>query len=399
MAGKKIGIVLALDGERQFSQGVSNAKKESAMLNSELKKLSTEYKGNANSLEFLTKKQENLSKQTESYQKRAESAKKGLENAQKVSQKAAQRYEELSKALKEAEKAQENMQKSGKDGTKEYQQQSKEVESLQKAVEKQGLECQKCEGKVSDWSKKVSDAENDIEKNNQALKRNEKYLQEAQNATDKCAKSINEYGKETTTVITTTKEFGENLKEGFGEALAAKGLELAGEAISAIGDKAKEAAEYVVEVGSSFEAGMSEVAAISGATGSELEALENKAKELGSSTKFSATEAASAMTNMSLAGWSVDQTLSGIDGVMQLAAASGMDLADASQIVTDNISSFGLKAADAAKIADMMAYAQANSSTTAAELGEMFGIPAATVRSRMLNARRRLQKYYPEIKR
>lgn len=372
MAGKKIGIVLALDGERQFSQGVSNAKKESAMLNSELKKLSTEYKGNANSLEFLTKKQENLSKQTESYQKRAESAKKGLENAQKVSQKAAQRYEELSKALKEAEKAQENMQKSGKDGTKEYQQQSKEVESLQKAVEKQGLECQKCEGKVSDWSKKVSDAENDIEKNNQALKQNEKYLQEAQNATDNCAKSINEYGKETTTVITTTKEFGESLKEGFGEALAAKGLELAGEAISAIGDKAKEAAEYVVEVGSSFEAGMSEVEAISGATGSELEALENKAKSLGSSTKFSATEAANAMTNMSLAGWSVNQTLSGIDGVLQLAAASNMDLADASQVVTDNISTFNLEASQSTHLADMMAYAQANSSTTAAELGEAY---------------------------
>lgn len=372
MAGKKIGIVLALDGERQFSQGVSNAKKESAMLNSELKKLSTEYKGNANSLEFLTKKQENLSKQTESYQKRAESAKKGLENAQKVSQKAAQRYEELSKALKDAEKAQGNMQKSGKDGTKEYQLQSKEVESLQKAVEKQGLECQKCEGKVSDWSKKVSDAENDIEKNNQALKQNEKYLQEAQNATDKCAKSINEYGKETTTVITTTKEFGESLKEGFGEALAAKGLELAGEAISAIGDKAKEAAEYVVEVGSSFEAGMSEVEAISGATGSELEALENKAKSLGSSTKFSATEAANAMTNMSLAGWSVNQTLSGIDGVLQLAAASNMDLADASQIVTDNISTFNLEASQSTHLADMMAYAQANSSTTAAELGEAY---------------------------
>lgn len=372
MAGKKIGIVLALDGERQFSQGVSNAKKESAMLNSELKKLSTEYKENANSLEFLTKKQENLSKQTESYQKRADSAKKGLENAQKVSQKAAQRYEELSKALKEAEKAQENMQKSGKDGTKEYQQQSKEVESLQKAVEKQGLECQKCEGKVSDWSKRVSDAENDIEKNNQALKQNEKYLQEAQNATDKCAKSINEYGKETTTVITTTKEFGESLKEGFGEALAAKGLELAGEAISAIGDKAKEAAEYVVEVGSSFEAGMSEVEAISGATGSELEALENKAKSLGSSTKFSATEAANAMTNMSLAGWSVNQTLSGIDGVLQLAAASNMDLADASQVVTDNISTFNLEASQSTHLADMMAYAQANSSTTAAELGEAY---------------------------
>ena len=173
-------------------------------------------------------------------------------------------------------------------------------------------------------------------------------------------------------MISTTKEFGESLKEGFGEALAAKGLELAGEAISAIGDKAKEAAEYVVEVGSSFEAGMSEVEAISGATGSELEALENKAKSLGSSTKFSATEAANAMTNMSLAGWSVNQTLSGIDGVLQLAAASNMDLADASQVVTDNISTFNLEASQSTHLADMMAYAQANSSTTAAELGEAY---------------------------
>lgn len=127
-----------------------------------------------------------------------------------------------------------------------------------------------------------------------------------------------------------------------------------------------------MEVGSSFEAGMSEVEAISGATGSELEALENKAKSLGSSTKFSATEAASAMTNMSLAGWSVNQTLSGIDGVLQLAAASNMDLADASQIVTDNISTFNLEASQSTHLADMMAYAQANSSTTAAELGEAY---------------------------
>ena len=117
---------------------------------------------------------------------------------------------------------------------------------------------------------------------------------------------------------------------------------------------------------------MSEVEAISGATGSELETLESKAKSLGSSTKFSATEVAGAMTNMSLAGWSVNQTLSGIDGVLQLAAASNMDLADASQVVTDNISSFNLEASQSTHIADMMAYAQANSSTTAAELGEAY---------------------------
>lgn len=368
MGSKRIGIVLAADGEKQFSQSLSNARKESNQLKSELTKLSTEYKGNANSLEFLSKKQENLAKQTESYQKRVASAQKGLENAQNVTKKASERYEELSKSLKEAQDAQKKMQDSGQEGTKEYQSQAKKVEELQKALEKQGLECQKCEGKVSDWSKRVNDAETDVEKNSQALKQNAQYLEEAKKATDNCATSIDSYGKKVKDATKTTSDW----KEKFESAVATKGIDLAVDAFGALKDKAVEAAEYAVEVGSSFEAGMSEVAAISGATGSELEALENKAKELGSSTKFSATEAASAMTNMSLAGWSVDQTLSGIDGVMQLAAASGMDLADASQIVTDNISSFGLKAADAAKIADMMAYAQANSSTTAAELGEAY---------------------------
>lgn len=371
MAGKKIGIVLALDGEREFSQGMANAKKESALLNSELKKLSTEYTGNANSLEFLAKKQENLTKQTQSYQKQADAAKKGLENAQNTSQKAAKRYEELSKALKEAEKAQENMQKSGKEGTKEYQDQSKKVEELKKALEKQGSECQKCEGKISTWAKKVNDAETGIEKSNQALKKNEKYMKEAQDATDNCATSIDKFGKEAKGVGEAGEVFT-GLGEKISNAIVTKGIAIAADAVGALKDKAIEAAQYAVEVGSSFEAGMSEVAAISGASGSELEALSDKAKELGSTTKFSATEAASAMTNMSLAGWTVDQTLSGIDGVMQLAAASGMDLADASQIVTDNISSFGLAASDATNIADMMAYAQANSSTTAAELGEAY---------------------------
>lgn len=371
MAGKKIGIVLALDGEREFSQGMANAKKESALLNSELKKLSTEYTGNANSLEFLAKKQENLTKQTQSYQKQADAAKKGLENAQNTSQKAAKRYEELSKALKEAEKAQENMQKSGKEGTKEYQDQSKKIEELQKALEKQGSECQKCEGKISTWTKKVNDAETGIEKSNQALKKNEKYMKEAQDATDNCATSIDKFGKEAKGVGEAGEVFT-GLGEKISNAIVTKGIAIAADAVGALKDKAIEAAQYAVEVGSSFEAGMSEVAAISGASGSELEALSDKAKELGSTTKFSATEAASAMTNMSLAGWTVDQTLSGIDGVMQLAAASGMDLADASQIVTDNISSFGLAASDATNIADMMAYAQANSSTTAAELGEAY---------------------------
>lgn len=219
MAGKKIGVVLALDGEKQFVQGVANAKKESALLQSELKKLSAEYEGNANSLDFLQKKQENLGKQTESYTKRLEESKKGLENAQNVQKKAITRYQELTKELEKAENAQKAMKDSGTASEKEMQNQAKEVESLQKALDKQGTEVQKCEGKVTDWSKKIADAETDIEKNNRALQENGKYLKEAQEATDGCAESIDKFGKAVANVETDT--FADFLAAN----LATKGIE------------------------------------------------------------------------------------------------------------------------------------------------------------------------------
>lgn len=141
----------------------------------------------------------------------------------------------------------------------------------------------------------------------------------------------------------------------------------------------KQAAQYVLSVGSSFESSMSNVEALSGATGSALDSLESKAKELGASTKFSASEVADAFGYMALAGWDTNQMLDGISGVLDLAAASGMDLANASDMVTDYLSAFGLEAKDATKMSNMLAYAQANSNTTAAQLGEAYGNCAANL--------------------
>ena len=226
MSGKKIGVVLALDGERAFSQSAQNARKESANLKSELRKLTTEYDGNANSQEFLMKKQENLIRQTETYTNTLKNAKAGLENAQNVQKRAAQRYEELKKSLEEARKEQEKMISSGKDGSKECKEQEKKVSALEQAVEKQGLQCQKCEGKVSDWSKRVNDAKNDLEKTNRALKRNATYLQEAENATDKCATSINEFGKEAQGATKTISGWGEKIEEAFANKAMSDGIDL-----------------------------------------------------------------------------------------------------------------------------------------------------------------------------
>lgn len=134
----------------------------------------------------------------------------------------------------------------------------------------------------------------------------------------------------------------------------------------------RQAAAYCYQVGSSFEAGMSKVAAVSGASVDELEQLTAKAKELGSSTKFTATETAEAMNYMAMAGWKTQDMLSGIDGVLGLAAASGTDLATTSDIVTDALTAFGLKAEDCAHFADVLAAASSNANTNVSMMGETF---------------------------
>ena len=121
-----------------------------------------------------------------------------------------------------------------------------------------------------------------------------------------------------------------------------------------------------------FEAGMSRVKAISGATGAEFDALTAKAKEMGATTKFTATDSAEAFNYMAMAGWKTDEMLEGISGIMDLAAASGESLGTTSDIVTDALTAFGMKASDSTHFADVMAQAAANANTDVGKMGESF---------------------------
>ena len=125
-----------------------------------------------------------------------------------------------------------------------------------------------------------------------------------------------------------------------------------------------------IKTASDFEAGMSKVSALSGATGDDLKMLEDKAREMGATTKYSATESAEALSYMALAGWDAEQMAAGLEPSLKLAGAAGMDLALATDIVTDTMSMFGMEASEATKMTDMLAYAQANSNTDVQQLGE-----------------------------
>lgn len=162
-----------------------------------------------------------------------------------------------------------------------------------------------------------------------------------------------------------------------------------------IGNKASEAATKLrgistscmlalgaaTKVTSGFDSAMSKVRAVSGATQEDFEKLRDKAREMGAKTKFSAEESAEAMNYMAMAGWKTSQMLSGIEGIMNLAAASGEDLATTSDIVTDALTAMGYAASDSTHLADVMAAASSNANTNVGMMGETFKYAAAVAGS------------------
>jgi len=163
--------------------------------------------------------------------------------------------------------------------------------------------------------------------------------------------------------------------QGLGSGLSAGAVAVGNLASSAITSAASGLVDFgkaAMETGMSFDASMANVAAISGATGDELTTLRDKAKEMGATTKFTATEAADAFGYMAMAGWDASQMVDGISGIMNLAAASGTDLATTSDIVTDALTAFGLTAADSGHFADVLAAASSAANTNVELMGETF---------------------------
>ena len=159
-----------------------------------------------------------------------------------------------------------------------------------------------------------------------------------------------------------------------------RGLKSTGEAFTKVGGALTAGvtvpvmgiAASVVNTQMKFQDAMAKVQALSGASGAELKKLEDTAKQMGATTIFSASECADALGYMALAGWDANESAAGLPGVLNLAAASGMELAEASDMVTDYLTAFGLEADQAGRMADVLSYAQAHSNTTTQQLGDAF---------------------------
>ncbi|WP_314696363.1 phage tail tape measure protein [Mogibacterium timidum] len=209
------------------------------------------------------------------------------------------------------------------------------------------------------------------------------------NGVDKCSAEYKELRREIITTEAQQKLFNKELKK-----LAYPKLTALGTQMKEIGNKAKAVGgamtQYLtvplaavggasLKVTADFDSAMSKVKAVSGATGREFEQLRDKAKEMGEKTKFSAAESAEAMNYMAMAGWKTSDMLKGISGIMNLAAASGADLATTSDIVTDALTAFGLSASESSHFADVLAATSSNANTNVTLMGESFktAAPAA----------------------
>lgn len=179
-------------------------------------------------------------------------------------------------------------------------------------------------------------------------------------------KRLEEQANQSATALQKISATGEKLKD------VGSNIEGAGKKLLPVTATVTALGTASVKTAADFEAAMSKVAAVSGASGKELEDLTAKAREMGSKTKFSASEAAEAMNYMAMAGWKTEDMLSGIEGVMNLAAASGEDLATTSDIVTDALTAFGLSAQDSGHFADVLAAASSNANTNVSMMGETF---------------------------
>lgn len=222
---------------------------------------------------------------------------------------------------------------------------------------------------------RIKGTEEALERQKQRLEATSQKLQEAGVDTDSLAQAdarlteqIGELQARQEEAANSAASFGQRTASAFSaaqQALAAAGIAKGLHEI-------KDAYAECVTIAAGFQEGMSNVEALSGSTAQELAALTAKAKELGAETKYTAQQSSEAMGYMAMAGWDAQEMLSGMDGVIDLAAASGEDLARVSDIVTDNLTAFGMTASDTARFADVLAAAATGANTDVSIMGETF---------------------------
>lgn len=361
-------IKLANAEFKAASSAMDNWSKSSEGINAKLKTLDTVLGNQKTILSAYERQLEEVVKEQGENSKGADELRIKIENQKTAINKTTSEITKYKNELDKVEKEQDQNTDAAQDSENAYESLKKTIQSNEKELEELKSKYAAVvleQGKNSDSAEELA---NDIDKLSSELQENKNKLKAADDAADEFDNSLDDVGDSAENTATG----GLNV---FSVALGNMIANVVSDAIQ----KMKDLVAGTIEVGKTFDNSMGQVAAVSGATGDELQALRDKAKEMGSTTKFTASEAADAFNYMAMAGWKTEDMINGIDGVLALAAASGSDLATTSDIVTDALTAMGYSAGDAGRLADVMAAASSNANTNVEMMGATFQYAAPIV--------------------
>lgn len=432
------GGVIKLQGESEYRAALKQIQNSLAVVGSEMQKVSSQFAKGEKSIKSLTAVNEVLNKKLLEQKKAVAEASKMLTEAQSKYDASSRSVDKWEKELADAKEALDKAKNSTTSSAAEIDKLEQNVKDCEKGLQDANTENQKYATTVQKWQTELNKAEAAVNKTTREIESNEAAIQQLENATKDTSgatetltekvkrqeSELEELKRQYTNVAAeqgqssdearslatqienlseelrdnrnnlneasnAANSFDQSLEEVDDEAnkttnggLSAFAValgNLASQIITNVISKMKDLVTETITVGKTFDSSMSQVSAVSGATADEIEQLRNKAKEMGSTTKFTASEAADAFNYMAMAGWKTEDMLSGINGVLNLAAASGSDLATTSDIVTDALTAMGYSAGDAGRLADVMAAASSNANTNVEMMGHTFQYAAPIV--------------------
>ena len=371
MSQKKIGAKIVIDGEQEFRSALNQSKNALKEFDSELKLVTSQFKNNEKSMDALKSKQQVYQKQQAELAKQSKLLVEQIQKASQEYKKASEVQEQQVAKIKKLEKALEEAKKEFGDSADEVKELEQQLSEANAEYDKQDRAIQSLSNKITKWNTELNNTETRLVETDRALKETNDSIDHYDDSLNDAENETRQFGLVMGDAATNT----ESLRISLGSLVSAQ---VVVDVLRNCAQAIKEVSTAALDVGMKFTSSMSNVEALSGASGEALEQLGNKAREMGSKTIYSASESADAFSYMALAGWKVEEMLAGIEPVLNLAAAANMDLAEASDIVTDYITAFGLKADDASHFADAMATAMSTSNTTVEMLGESYKNCAAT---------------------
>ncbi|MBQ1569684.1 MAG: phage tail tape measure protein [Clostridiales bacterium] len=372
MARRKIGATIALDGEKQFRQAVTECSRALTNMRSEMRLVQTETAGQANSLESLQKKHTVLTRALEEHEKKEAAVAAGLAHAQQDYSRVGTELENYKKKLQDAKAKLEEMEKSGDATDEELKEQRQVVADLSKVVEQGEQAYQKAGNRVQDWETKLNNAKAETIDASRAVDENARYMDEAASSADGCAKSIDEYGKKTEDAADSSEKLGQSSKEAISDLESV----LASAGILAALDRLKDGFMECAAAAESFEYAVAQVGTIAGA--GNMDQMADQILALSNASGQASEELAQTAYSALSAGSAVESAVGDAQIATELATAGFTDTTSALQVLKTAMNSYGDAQSDLQHVSDSLIMTQNLGVTTIAELSQNMGVAIAS---------------------